>query len=163
MMTKVYISLGANLGDRESSLRRSLQLIEARAGHLLRASSLYLSEPWGFDAEEDFLNQVVLINTELSPEELLTELQKIENELGRTSKTTSKYESRIIDLDILFYGDRVVDHDLLKIPHPGVCLRKFVLLPLNEIESEFRHPVLNDSVNELLEKCKDHSKVRKLS
>jgi len=143
-MTKhqVYLGLGSNIGDREAVLLQAIKLIEERVGQVLRRSSFIETEPWGFESEHQFLNAAVYCETALTPRQLLLETQQIERDLGRKKKTPSKhislhskknYQDRPIDIDILLYDDLVVDEPDLKIPHPLMHQREFVMRPLNEI------------------------------
>lgn len=131
----IYLSLGSNLGDKEGNILRAYALIEQRIGHIVRKSSLYRTEPWGFESSNDFLNSVIAIETSLTPRELLTETQRIEKEIGRTAKTSANgsYQDRLIDIDILIYNDLIIDEPDLQIPHPLMNQRDFVLKPLKEI------------------------------
>ena len=120
---------------------------------LVERSSAYTTEPWGFEAEEWFLNELLVVETELEPDELMDELLEIEAELGRVRPLGQKgYSSRSIDLDILYYGDRVINTAKVTTPHPRLHLRKFALEPLCEIIPDFLHPVFNLSQTQLLEK-----------
>lgn len=138
---RVYLGLGSNLGDREANLRRAVRLIAERVGHVACLSSLTETEPWGFSSENAFLNGVVLCETASSPREVLRLTQQIERELGRKKKSTGgantapRYADRPIDIDILLYDDLTVDEPDLKIPHPLMWQRDFVVRPLREIES----------------------------
>lgn len=134
---KVYLSLGANLGDREHAISEAVRLIGELIGEVKRQSSLHETDPWGFESENSFLNAVVCCHTVLSPHQLLQYTQQIEQTLGRTSKTIDgKYHDRVIDIDILLYDDWVVDTPDLKIPHPLMLDRDFVMIPLREIKSD---------------------------
>ncbi|MBR1395263.1 MAG: 2-amino-4-hydroxy-6-hydroxymethyldihydropteridine diphosphokinase [Prevotella sp.] len=133
MTHKVYLGLGSNLGNRESNINRAIQLIEERVGLVSRRSSLIETKPWGFESNHSFLNAVVLCHTEKTPREVLMLTQRIERELGRKSKTTRQYADRPIDIDILLYDDLTVDDPDLKIPHPLMRERDFVMIPLREI------------------------------
>lgn len=151
-MTKhqVYLGLGTNLGDRASNILRAIQLIGERVGTVVRQSSLIETEPWGFESPNKFLNAVILCETERTPHEVLRLTQKIERDMGRRKKTSlnsirnatlSKrelsslnYSDRPIDIDILLYDDMTVDEPDLKIPHPLMYERDFVMIPLNEIK-----------------------------
>ena len=139
---RVYLGLGSNLGDREEHIRKAVALIGEKVGLVIRQSSLIETEPWGFESENRFLNGVILVETSLTPRQLLRSTQKIERSLGRKRKSTdsslqspdfSKYSDRPIDIDILLYGDLVVDEPELKIPHPLMWTRDFVMVPLREI------------------------------
>ena len=129
----VYLGLGTNQGDKYKNIQNAVSAISNDCGNVISESSTYESSPWGFSAEGSFYNSVVLIQTELSPEELLFFCQKIEIELGRKKKTKLGYESRIIDIDILLYDQITLDIEDLKIPHPLIDKRVFVLQPLIEL------------------------------
>lgn len=139
---QVYLSLGANLGDRATVIQEAIRLIGERVGEVLRCSSLIETEPWGFESENRFINGVILCETTLTPRQLLKITQKIERELGRKKQTSPTrslsrlYKDRPIDIDILLYDDLVVDEPDLKIPHPLMHQRDFVMIPLNEIRNE---------------------------
>ena len=138
-MTKVYLGLGSNLGNREENLAFAVRLIGERVGKVLRVSSFIETEPWGFESKNSFLNAVVCCETELTPRQVLQTTQQIERELGKRKIHATKrigtinYQDRPIDIDILLYGDLIVDEPDLKIPHPLMQQRDFVMIPLNEI------------------------------
>lgn len=132
-LTDVYLGLGSNLGDRHAQLLAAIELLTQRVGRLVRCSSFIETAPWGFVSEHPFLNAVALFRTTLSPRELLTVTQDIERQLGRRQKSNGTYADRPIDIDILLYGDAVIDEPDLKIPHPLMHERDFVMRPLNEI------------------------------
>ncbi len=159
-MTTVFLGIGSNLGNRENNLEQAIARIEEYIGPVLKSSSIYITEPWGFKAEEEFLNMALKIGTKLTPSGLLGRILMIESLLGRV-RGKKHYSSRVIDIDILLYENKIVDEEILKIPHPLLHERKFVLVPLCEIESEMIHPVLNKSIAELMESCKDQSEVKK--
>lgn len=161
MKKEVYLGLGTNLGNRETNLKRAIEKIGEEACNIVESSSIYESEPWGFEADKEFLNMALKVETELSPVDLLTRLLLIETELGR-KRVENQYTSRIIDIDILLYEDEVVKDDLLKIPHPRMQERKFVLIPLCELIPDKVHPVLGMTMMELLEACPDKSSVDKV-
>ena len=138
---RVYLGLGSNLGDREEHIRKAVALIGEKVGLVIRQSSLIETEPWGFESENRFLNGVILVETSLNPRQLLKATQKIERQLGRKKKSTDSclltpvsYSDRSIDIDILLYDDLTVDEPDLKIPHPLMEQRDFVMIPLNEIK-----------------------------
>jgi 2-amino-4-hydroxy-6-hydroxymethyldihydropteridine diphosphokinase len=138
---KVYLGLGSNLGDRRMNIMRAIELIGERVGRVTQCSSLIETEPWGFESENNFLNGVILCETTLTPRQVLRKTQKIERDLGRIKKTNSQrstvnsqlYSDRPIDIDILLYDDLTVDEPDLKIPHPLMQEREFVMIPLKEI------------------------------
>lgn len=139
MNTKVYIGLGSNIGDRKTILTRALFLIGGLKGvSINRKSSLYETIPWGKTDQDDFINQVIEIETELQPLELLHQLQAIEIKLGRRREV--HWGPRDIDLDVLLYGGETIDHEELKIPHPYMMQRLFVLIPLAEIDPDLVFP-----------------------
>ena len=138
---QVYLGLGSNLGDREEHIRKAIALIGESIGLVIRQSSLIETEPWGFESANRFLNGVILVETTLTPRQLLKATQKIERQLGRKKKSTDSslltpvsYSDRSIDIDILLYDDLTVDEPDLKIPHPLMEQRDFVMIPLNEIK-----------------------------
>ena len=151
---KAYLILGSNLGKRKALLEQAIEMICAKCGAIINQSSTYETEPWGFASHERFLNQVICIETHLNPYELLETLQRIEELLGRIRKGRG-YQSRTIDIDILFFGNLQLCDDKLVIPHPEISKRRFVLSPLNEIYPELIHPDFNLSISELLNKCTD--------
>ena len=156
MQTEVVLSLGGNKGNREKLL---FHAIEALNDHfqLLKVSKIYETAAWGGVAKGDFLNQRAVISTEKSPEDVLEILQGIEADLGRTRE--EPWGDRTMDIDILYFGEKVIDSDQLKIPHPFIPERKFVLVPLSELFPERKHPVLKKTSAQLLEECKDPSEV----
>jgi len=149
-MALVYLGLGTNLGDKEQNLNDAVMALVTETGNVLSISSFYVSKSWGFDSENDFLNAVLLIDTNLSPFDLLAKIQEIERDLGRATKTVPGYVDRIIDIDILFYDNLIVNQPTLKIPHPLLAERDFVLVPLVEIAPDLVHPVLGKKMTELL-------------
>jgi len=157
-MEEAYLLLGSNLGDREKLLAEAIERIVLRCGKMEQMSSIYESEPWGFSGNNDFLNQVIIINTKLPPQQLLSVILEIEQELGR-KRSKDKMVSRVIDIDILFLGQHVVDDHDLKIPHPSIQERRFTLMPLLEISPEKKHPVLKKTMRQLFNECPDELKV----
>ena len=144
-----YLGIGTNLGDKANHIRQAVELIGQRVGKVLATSSVYESEPWGFVSDNRFFNVAVQVATTLPPMKLLDETQRIEKLMGRTAKTTDAYTDRIIDIDILLYGQAVVDTEILKIPHPLLTERDFVVIPLAEIAPQLTHPTLHLKMEEL--------------
>lgn len=131
---KIYLGLGSNLGDRQGNISRAYAEIEKLIGAIVRQSALYESEPWGFESDNSFINSVICCETTLSPHEVLKKTQSIERQLGRTQKSVDgHYHDRTIDIDILLYDDLTVNEPDLKIPHPLMRQRDFVMKPLSEI------------------------------
>ncbi|MGE4287793.1 MAG: 2-amino-4-hydroxy-6-hydroxymethyldihydropteridine diphosphokinase [Salinivirgaceae bacterium] len=161
-MEKVFLELGGNQGDRWQLLADAIKLIGDRVGVVVGKSSVYETPPWGFESRDFFLNQVIQVITPLEPEALIQELQLIERSLGRV-RGTQQYTSRSMDIDLLFYGSRILHTENLQVPHPRLHLRNFVLLPLCEIVPDFVHPVLKKNITELLAVCSDESKCLKVS
>ena len=152
----LYLSLGSNLGDREEMLHRAIALIEERIGTVQRVSSFIETEPWGFHSENPFLNAACLVCTALAPEQCLERTQQIERELGRKTKSQDGiYHDRIIDIDILLYGENVIEEPRLTIPHPLMHKRTFVLEPLAEIAPEAIHPTTGKKIRQLLEELNE--------
>ena len=143
----MYLALGSNQGDRLEYLNQALKSFPP-AVEVIEPSPVYETEPWGYEDQPDFLNQVVKAKTSLSPRELLDYLQGIEQHLGR--KRTFRNAPRVIDLDILYYGDQVIDLECLQIPHPGIPERDFVLVPLADIAPDLRSPRSGRMVREML-------------
>ena len=153
-MPKSYILLGADIGDKKTTFARVEERITETVGCVLRKSSLYESAPWGFESDTIFLNQVLEVSTSLSPSQLLDRIQTIEGEFGRV-RTNSGYESRLIDIDILFYNDLAIDTPRLTIPHTCIADRMFTLEPLYELIPDFVHPSLHKSIFDLKSACTD--------
>lgn len=151
-MPTVYLGLGTNEGDLEANINRALEKIEERIGNITSQSSLYLTEPWGFESQNMFLNAVCEVETDLSPRELLSFTQLIERKIGRKTKSHEGiYEDRIIDIDILLYGNEIINLPDMVIPHPLMTERKFVMQPLAEIAPNLHHPTLGDTILHLYE------------
>jgi 2-amino-4-hydroxy-6-hydroxymethyldihydropteridine diphosphokinase len=158
-MVDVFIGLGSNLGDREDNLRRAIELLRQKM-KLVKVSSFYESEPMYVKDQPGFVNCVAKFETDLTPKELLEYLHEIERKLGRQKSV--RYGPRTIDLDIVFYGNEVVEEGDLKIPHPMIQERRFVLVPLVEIDPDYIHPIYRSSVSTLLASLKSNESVRKL-
>ncbi|MDF2447860.1 MAG: folK [Bacteroidota bacterium] len=159
-MNIAYLCLGGNIGNREDALKKAIWDISEKAGTIESRSQIYETEAWGIDNQQAYLNQTVKIQTELSPVELIECLLNIEKNLGRQRNFKLQYEARTLDIDILFYNDLILKEEHLIIPHPRMHLRKFVLVPLNEIAPNYLHPELNKSIFNLLKECEDHSEVK---
>ena len=158
-MAKAYVCLGSNLGDRLQYLKRAIKKIEESDKiSIKKISSVYESEPMGYENQRWFLNLVLEVKTSLDPFLLLEHLLTIEEQMGR--KREKKCGPRNIDIDLLLYHNRIVGSDRLAIPHPRMHQRRFVLIPLAQIAPRLLHPVLKKSVDELLESCEDKSAVR---
>lgn len=148
-MALVYLGLGTNIGNKRKNMVTAAALLAERAGDVLSLSSFYETEPWGFASENTFLNAALELETVYSPMELLRLTQQIEREMGRTQKSDGSYHDRIIDIDILLYGNEVVHHGDLVVPHPLMQQRLFVMQPLVEIAPSLVHPVLQKSMYDL--------------
>jgi 2-amino-4-hydroxy-6-hydroxymethyldihydropteridine diphosphokinase len=140
-------------------LERACSGINRSMGHISSSSSIYTSRPWGFHSEDLFLNQAVVLECDLAPQQLLSAIHSLENDLGRVRGASPGYSSRTIDIDILHWSEGVFYSDDLVIPHPLVHKRRFALTPLNEVGGELVHPVLKKPYSALLEKCEDLSSV----
>ena len=162
-MSNVAISIGTNLGKREHNISTAIENLQFCCGKVIKQSALYETEPWGFKSRDLFLNQVIVLVTEMEPEILMQQLLQIENSMGRERSSGSNYSSRLIDLDILFYDDRIINTEMLVIPHPRLHERNFILMPAAEIIPEFLHPVLRKSIAQLQLECPDKQKVVKYS
>jgi 2-amino-4-hydroxy-6-hydroxymethyldihydropteridine diphosphokinase len=161
-MSKVYLLLGGNMGDKRQVFDQTIGLLNDRVGDITRQSAIYETEPWGFESELLFWNQVLELSVNIPAEEVLERTQQIENQLGRL-RLLEQYSSRVIDIDILFYDDKIIELPHLVIPHPRIQERKFALIPLNEIAPELIHPVLHKSIHQLLIECQDQLKVERLA
>lgn len=160
---KVYLLLGGNLGDIKQIFTKAISEISIRIGVIITQSSLYASPPWGFESKNDFLNQVLEVDSALSAQEVLSMTQNIEIELGRKrNPEATTFESRTIDIDILYFNSEVQKTECLVLPHYALHERKFTLLPLVEIAPEYLHPVLKKTNKQLLSSCKDQSPVNQI-
>lgn len=156
LMNKAILGLGTNLGDRAQNLVTALDHIRMQVGSIVRCSGVYETEPWGFESESSFLNLAISVETTLNPSGTLGRLLMIEALMGRLREGKG-YSSRIIDIDILFFSDLIINEGDLIIPHPKLHLRRFVLKPLSDIEPGLIHPVFNKTINALLCDCQDNT------
>lgn len=159
-MNEAVLLLGCNIGNRTKYIRKAIDALKIEVGDITKTSSIYESEPWGFDCAIPFLNQVIVIEVDSNPEFLLSQIQKIETKLGRV-RNNKGYEARTMDIDILFYEDLILDTENLKIPHPELHKRRFTLLPLSEILPLKEHPILKKTLKKLLIECDDKLWVKK--
>ncbi len=150
-MKKVYISLGANLGNRIQTIERAYERINLTCGRIIQKSSFYKTPPWGFASDQEFINSVIAIETELDVFELLQFLKEIELSMGRNPrKKAGNYEDRLIDLDIIDYDQIVLETEFLKLPHDKMHLRNFVVIPLAEISPNWTHPITYESISYII-------------
>jgi 2-amino-4-hydroxy-6-hydroxymethyldihydropteridine diphosphokinase len=159
-MNDVFLLLGSNLGDRELLLRQAIEHIEAGIGRVIKASAVYETQSWGKTDSPDYLNQVILLQTELPAQRVLEKILSIELLMGRVRE--EKWGSRTIDIDILFYNLDVINEPGLQIPHPELHNRRFTLEPLAEIAPLFVHPVLSKTILQLKSELKDNLLIKKL-
>ena len=159
-MYRVFLLLGTNLGDRLQNLSAALQHIDARVGPLVRKSSVYSTAAWGHTDQPDFYNQVVETLPRLQAEALLQEVLNIERDMGRVR--IKKWGERLIDIDVLFFGNLHIQGETLTVPHPQIPNRRFTLTPLAEIAGTMVHPVLNKTIDTLLKECTDPLPVTRL-
>jgi len=160
-MRTAHLLIGGNLGNRKENLAKAVSLINEQCGSLTRSSSIYETEAWGITDQPSFLNQALEISTSLNARQLMRKVLQIEEEMGRVRK--EKLGPRIIDIDILLFENEIHDLRFLKIPHPEMQNRRFVLVPLAEINSTLQHPVLKKTIAELLEECPDNLEVKKIT
>lgn len=157
----VFVGLGSNLGDRSHNIRRALRLLDRPEAQITQVSSLYETEPVGPRPQPDYVNAVCRVQTARSAEWIMAACLDVETQMGRVRN--ERWGARIIDLDLLFDGDRVVRSPGLILPHPRIVQRRFVLEPLCELAPDFRHPISGKTVRELLEQCQDKARVVRIS
>lgn len=160
-MNEIFILLGTNLGDRLQQLLQARQHIETAIGTIVKASSIYETAAWGVEDQPAFLNQVILVHSSLSAIDCLQSTQHIELELGRVRQ--KKWGERVIDIDILYFNEDIIDLPNLNIPHPFISERRFTLEPLAEIAPDYVHPVYKKNNVYLLNNCSDELPVKKIS
>jgi 2-amino-4-hydroxy-6-hydroxymethyldihydropteridine diphosphokinase len=160
-MNTAYLLIGGNLGDRFFYLEEAKRQIEINCGHIVTSSSIYETAAWGITEQPNFLNQVLVIETMLIPENLLQKLLSIEEKMGRIRNI--KLGPRTIDIDILLIDDLIIRTNTLSVPHPALTERKFALIPLDEVAADLMHPVEKKSIQQLLLNCTDVLDVQKKS
>ena len=159
VMNVAFLSLGGNMGDRAAVLQKARQELELACGKLIKQSLLYETDAWGYTSSKNYLNQVVMITTRLSPQKLLLKLLEIEQKAGR-KRGKARYSDRTLDIDLLFYNQLIIASKKLEVPHPRLHLRNFVLQPLAQIAPGFVHPILKQKISTLFKKCPDKLNVR---
>jgi 2-amino-4-hydroxy-6-hydroxymethyldihydropteridine diphosphokinase len=156
-MNRVYLLTGSNLGDRVENLNKAAQLITEKGGLLITRSKFYHTSPWGPLDQPDYLNQALALDTSLQAAALMEQLLEIEEKMGRIRSI--KYGPRIIDIDILFFGEQLIQNSMVQVPHPEVHNRRFALTPLAEIAATFIDPLTGNTISQLLSNCKDQGRV----
>ncbi|MBQ20625.1 MAG: 2-amino-4-hydroxy-6-hydroxymethyldihydropteridine diphosphokinase [Vicingaceae bacterium] len=156
---QLILSLGGNQGDIKKTFLSARNMITQEVGSIIKESSIYQTQAWGVENQADFLNQVIIVETKLSPETILEKCLAIEMELGR--KRMKRWRERTIDIDLLFFNSEIIQTENLQIPHPRISERNFILHPLTEIIPDFIHPILNKSIKYLKNECSDDLKVFK--
>jgi 2-amino-4-hydroxy-6-hydroxymethyldihydropteridine diphosphokinase len=159
-MNKIFLITGGNIGDRKKNLQTAANAIEENIGNIIKSSSIYETEAWGNTDQAAFYNQVHIVESELAAKEIMNKILAIEKKMGRIR--TIKNAARIIDIDILFFNNEIINDPILTIPHKEISNRRFVLMPLSELDPDLVHPVLNLSINKLLSICKDPLNVTRL-
>ena len=160
-MEGIFLLLGSNRGDKRAKIEGGLKSIETRIGNINKRSGIYKTKAWGYKNQDSFLNLVIEITSVKSPKDILDEITEIEKSAGE--KKRFKWGPRFLDIDILFYGDEIIEDANLIIPHPEIQNRNFTLKPLLEIAPELKHPILSLTITELYEVCKDRGSVKRLS
>lgn len=156
----IYLSLGSNLGNKLLNLQHAVFKISENIGNVQAVSRTYESAAWGFESD-DFLNICISVITEITPNELLQKVNSIEEELGRLRNADGVYKARTLDIDILYYGNEVIETESLTIPHPSLHLRQFVLRPLGDIAPQFYHPIFNKDTRNMVQMCKDKGGIKR--
>jgi 2-amino-4-hydroxy-6-hydroxymethyldihydropteridine diphosphokinase len=152
-MNHVYLLLGSNIGDREQHLRNASEFIQSEIGDILKSSSIYQTAAWGKEDQDDFMNQVLYCASPLEAMEVLQKALNIERQMGR--QRIIKNEPRIIDIDILFFNNDIIQRETLIVPHPLIYARRFVLTPLQELSPDYVHPISGQTIAQMLKQCAD--------
>ncbi len=160
MKNTIYLSLGSNIGDRKKNIAEAIDSLEKAGIRIKKKSALYETEPVGIKEQENFYNMCLAAETELEPEDLLKKIKEIEAKIGRLP--SQRWGPRIIDIDILFYNNIIFENEDLKIPHPEILNRKFVLIPMAEIAGDYVHPVINSKIKDILKNSNLIEKVIKI-
>lgn len=160
-MNLVYLLIGGNMGDRSENLAQAREWLQLECGTIEKTSSIYETEAWGHNDQPPFLNQAIFLTTELPVTDLMNCILNVEKKIGRIRK--DKYGPRIIDIDIIFFNDEIVNNSVVTVPHPELQNRRFVLVPLVEIAENVIHPTLKRSCFDLLCECNDELLVKKFS
>ena len=153
-MNTAYLMLGGNKGDKLQNLQQALLLLEKKVGTITKRSDIFVTAAWGNTDQPDFFNQAICMETALSPQDLLNNIISIEESLGRI-RSHEKWMERTMDIDILFYNDEIIDTEHLKIPHPFIHQRKFVLIPMEQLSPALIHPIIKKNIKTLLSECAD--------
>lgn len=162
-LNKVVLALGGNKGNVNEMFKKAIELIKTNIGLVSKSSSLYKTAAWGVTNQPDFINQVIVVETALTPLMLLNVCMQIEKELGRIRTSENRWKERVIDIDVLFYNNELILTPNLEIPHPQLENRKFILIPLVEILPNFIHPKLKKSIKSILRSCSDTLEVELLT
>ncbi|WP_281370785.1 2-amino-4-hydroxy-6-hydroxymethyldihydropteridine diphosphokinase [Microbacter margulisiae] len=157
-MATCFLSLGSNLGDRNAMLSFAEEELTIY-GTIINKSSIYTTEPWGYESQHSFLNKVIQYETTIPPQVLLSIFKTLEQRAGRLQHVENEYQDRLLDIDLLLYDQLIINNETLTLPHPKMYLRKFVLVPLTEIAPTLRHPLFSQTMTELLEVCPDRTSV----
>jgi len=156
-MNKIFLITGGNIGNRKKNLKAAAALIQEQIGTIIKSSKIYETDAWGITDQPVFYNQIHIVESKFPAKEILNKILKIEEKMGRVR--TIKNAARIIDIDILFFNDEIINEPNLNVPHPEIINRRFVLMPLNELAPEMIHPVFKRSIHELIRNCKDELRV----
>ncbi len=156
----IFLLLGTNLGNKAQNLKDAIRFLAEKEVQTIRQSAVVETPPWGFESTESFYNQVIQVTYSSTPESLLQLVLAVEQEMGRERKQGARYSDRLIDIDILLFGNTTVDNASLTIPHPRMHERRFTLFPLSQIAQNIQHPTLQVSIPELLKQCTDTTEIK---